>query len=286
MGRIRLNLEAILKIFILLGFAIFFFIIIQSGKANLYVHPRIIPYMKFGIGAMVILAFFVTRTIVSPRRQKFNILPYLIFILPLVSGFVLPAKVLDSANISSGTFVMGQSGKSDSESTKDAEDGSKLDKDVENVKNSDLDSLDEVTVTPEPTEQINTSEIGTQKEPVPEGNKVVVEDSNYSSWMTMIYSDIDKYAGKEIEMVGFVLKDKELNDRQFVCARLWMTCCAADLQPVGLICEYNKASERQKDTWVKVKGVIKKTEFNGHPNPFIEVKSFEKTQKPKNEYVF
>lgn len=63
------NIEAVLKLTILLGFALFFYSTISSGTVRLYVHPRLVSYMKFGIAAMVLIALFIVRDVFKPKRK-------------------------------------------------------------------------------------------------------------------------------------------------------------------------------------------------------------------------
>jgi putative membrane protein len=98
--------------------------------------------------------------------------------------------------------------------------------------------------------------------------------------------DTKKYENKTIELTGFVFRDKDFNDTSFIAARSLITCCAADTSIVGLICEYNDGKQLKNDTWIKVKGKIKDTSFNGQQMPMIVVEKCEEIEKPKNEYIY
>ena len=100
----RFNIEAIIKLIILLGFALFFLITINNGKIQLFVHPRLIPYMKFGSIAMIIISIFIFGDVFKPQRRKVNLLPYLFFVIPLLMAFTLPAKALDPSSMSFGNI--------------------------------------------------------------------------------------------------------------------------------------------------------------------------------------
>jgi len=65
-----------------------------------------------------------------------------------------------------------------------------------------------------------------------------------------------------------------------------MVCCAADMQPVGFLCRYEQTSNLKSDSWVKVTGVIGKTEFEGENVPFIEAQSVTNVDKPENDYIY
>ena len=73
------------------------------------------------------------------------------------------------------------------------------------------------------------------------GNTIVMTDESFIPWIEELYGNLSKYEGKKIEVVGFVFKDKEFGQSNFVPARLTMNCCAADMQPVGILCEYQRA---------------------------------------------
>jgi putative membrane protein len=79
-----------------------------------------------------------------------------------------------------------------------------------------------------------------------------------------------------------------MNDgkNEFVPARFMMSCCTADLQPVGFLCRYEKASNLKNDTWIEVTGTIKITDYYGEKTPIIIVDKVEDATIPINEYVY
>ncbi len=248
----RVNFDAVLKIFILLGFALFFFMLIHTGKIQLYVNPRIVPYVKFCIIVMVIISLFLCRDIFKPRR-KVTLTPYLFFLLPLFMAFSLPAKSMDSTSMAFGDVTLTNIDNSQSSSTTDF-----------------------VQTVPDTTD--STLKL--------QGDTIVVRDNNFVQWIEEIYNNMSKYEDKKIEIIGFVFKDKELRENEFVPARLMMACCTADLQPVGFLCQYVKASELKKDSWIKVTGTIKAIDYKGQKTPAIKADKVENTIKPENEYVY
>lgn len=267
----RINIEAALQFFILLGFALFFYSIIDSGQVGFYVHPRIIPYMKFGIGAMAIIALFLARTIFRPQRRQANLLPYLLFIIPLATAFLLPGKEIGATTLAGGNFMAAQTVKNtgiDIQSSSVGEGGTINNSAVTGGKNSSAVKGGSVT----------TSFF--------KGEPLVLEDENFVLGTDELYNNMEKYKGKKIEMLGKVVKDKELEENQFVTARFMMACCAADLQPVGLLCRYDKAGEWKTDTWVKIAGTLVIEDFKGAKTPVIAVEKIEKAEKPANEYVY
>lgn len=247
----KINMEVLIRLLILLGFTVFFYLIIQSGKALIYVHPRIVPYMKFGIAALVLISIFNFLDIFRKERRKPNLLPYLVFIVPLFLAFTFPAKSLDTnwTSVSNLNPVKN------------------VNKGATSSNSSSFDST--LTL---------------------QGGMVVVEDSNFYKWVHELnYStakNINKYDGKKIQVVGCVLKSKQFKEHEFFTARFMMSCCAADLQPTGFMCRYERAQNLKENRWVKIIGTVNKVESNGYFNPVIDVESIEKVDRPENAYIF
>lgn len=312
----RINIEAVLKLIILLGFALFFYLTIESGKALLYIHPRIVPYMNFGIVAMILISLFIVRDIFKPKR-KVSITPYLFFLIPLIMAFALPAKSMDSTSMAFGKIKITQQSRnamqnndsneiitqySDAESdiaasdndTSNSDSNNKTlssnaaDDDTANSKSSSDNTLSSIDNISSPdsvsNEQANSDELG--KPLKMQNNTIVMDDDNFTLWMDEIYLNMEKYEGKKIQLIGLVFKNKEFKLNEFVPARLTMSCCSADLQPIGFLCRYNNASELKQDSWVKVSGIIKSADYNGDKMPIIVAEKVEKAEKPKNEYVY
>lgn len=106
--------------------------------------------------------------------------------------------------------------------------------------------------------------------------KITVSDRDFSMWLTELYDNMKSYEGYTIIMTGYVFKDSELlNENEFAAARPMMSCCAADLAPAGLICQYDKASQLEANSWVTVEGIltIEQYEYEGtkYDDPQISV---------------
>lgn len=294
----RFNIEVVLKLIILLGFALFFFITIQTGKVLIFVHPRIVPYLNFGIVAMLVMSLVILGDVFKPRRQKVNVFQYLFFIIPLIMAFSLPSKDISSSSMSFGNMnVAGQmnSTSQDDTSNIDSLDNSNtsdnLSADSSGSDNSaDLNSVSDDTssaINKQNTDTSLTAGNETEDDSLElQGDTVVMDDSNFVSWVQEIYNNLSKYEGKKIKVTGFVFKDKQFKSNEFVPARLMMVCCAADLNPIGLLAHYNKASELKQDSWFEFSGNIVKGEFEGQQTPVIDIKSIQKIEKPKTEYVY
>lgn len=120
-----------------------------------------------------------------------------------------------------------------------------------------------------------------------EGN-IKINEENYIDALSEIYSDIEKYKGKNIEIDGFVFRNDSMKQNQFLVARNVITCCIADAGLFGYLLESDNLDNIPDNTWILVKGKLRKIEFHGDYVPGIEVKkegiSF--PMRPKNEYIF
>ena len=87
-------------------------------------------------------------------------------------------------------------------------------------------------------------------------------------------------------VTGFVFRDESFGTDQFVAARLLMVCCAADMQTVGLLCQYDGAAQFESDSWVTVTGVLQKVPFGGEDAPCIAVESAVAAEEPEDAYIY
>lgn len=262
----KINIEVLLKLIILIGFSFFFYDLIKTGKVLLYVNPRIIPYVKFAILTMIALSLFVSRDLFKAKR-KVNIKPYLFFIIPLFMAFLTP-----TTSVSSKSMALTRSKSTAQIESQQGNNSEEIKTNQEKPKDSTV------------TENANSSKEDLELEM--QNNVIVVNDNSFIKWTQEITYNMLKYEGKKIELTGFVFKDEHFKENEFVPARLMMSCCAADLQPVGLLCNYDKAKELNQDSWVIVTGKIKILDYNGEKTPVIIADTIKNTEKPKNEYVY
>lgn len=116
--------------------------------------------------------------------------------------------------------------------------------------------------------------------------RITVKNEEFYSWISELTGNLDKYTGYTVVMTGYVYKDPQfVSSGEFVPARLLMTCCTADLSPIGLLCKYAKAASLPEKSWVTVEGTLIKGSFQGSPDPQLQVTKVTKAQ-PVNDYVY
>lgn len=68
----KLDMDVILKMLILLGFSIFYLVIILNNQILIYVHPRIVPFAIFGMISMFIIALFLFQIVLIIEKEKLS----------------------------------------------------------------------------------------------------------------------------------------------------------------------------------------------------------------------
>ncbi len=255
-----INRSAMLKMMILLGFALFLGAILITGDVTRYVHPRNIPFIAFGAVIMAVIACFYALELFRPGHKKTRALPLLFFVVPLLMAFALPAQAFDSESSNVGSVSLQNPGPG---SAPAADSG-------------------QAEATPAPTAP-QLSDTG----PALQNGTVVMESDNFYPWLETLYDDTGAYVGKRIEVVGFVYRDADrMGEGAFVPARLMMVCCAADMTPVGLLCLYDGADRLKQDAWVKVTGTVGTTKLDGETIPCIRNAKVEPADAPAEDYIY
>jgi uncharacterized repeat protein (TIGR03943 family) len=92
--------------------------------------------------------------------------------------------------------------------------------------------------------------------------------------------------GQDISVSGYVLDQGE--DDVFLLARMTVTCCAVDAQPIGLpVYRPDWKSELRESTWIAIKGTFVEDVGRGGRHPVvISIDTLNKIEEPDNPYVF
>lgn len=115
---------------------------------------------------------------------------------------------------------------------------------------------------------------------------IEVRTDIYMEILTTIVTFQEQFAGKEIELTGFVYREKNLDKNQLVVGRIAVQCCTADATPYGVLTEFPEASGFADDTWVKLKGTLGQTQYNGNTIIKVEVTESEVIPAPDNPYIY
>ncbi len=231
----------------------------------------------------------------TPFNSK-KLLSYMVIVFPLITGFLLPAKVLDAsiANKKGGMAIIAnhkQQQKNETNNESNQLDENSEDNKIDMSENENLEEplqIEEHEIDPKITVQEEMSEENYEllKKKIAQKPSVVMEDSLYSTYYEDIHQDIHKYKGKPIQLMGFVYKEDGFEQDQLVIARFLITHCVADASIVGFLTELPEASSIDTDTWIEVNGVLDITTYNGVELPFIKITDWKKVTEPEEPYIY
>ncbi|WLR54768.1 TIGR03943 family protein [Mesobacillus subterraneus] len=312
---------------ILLGFSVLIYMLHFTGKIYLFINPKYL-LLSQAAAFLFLLLFFIQLTRVwtikgehdhdscshmgeccshddhhdhfhdhgtTPFSVK-KLLSYSIIVLPLLSGFFLPAKVLDSAIADkkgamlsiAGSSKSGQGNQTTSETTEQA--------DSQETNEAGLpaeESDDSAGQVPEGTEtatgyenQMTDEEYNKKIKELETGSTIIFNDSIYSSYYEKISSDINKFQGRKVSLYGFVYKEEGFTENQLVVSRFLVTHCVADASIIGFLSEFPDAAKIEKDTWIKIEGVIEAGSYMDTAIPLVKVSKWEITEEPAVPYLY
>lgn len=312
---------------ILLGFSVLIYMLHFTGKIYLFINPKYL-LLSQAAAFLFLLLFFIQITRVWTIKKEHDhdscnhvgeccshddhhdhfhdhgttpfsvkkLLSYSIIVLPLLSGFFLPAKVLDSAIADkkgamlsiAGSSKSGQGNQTTSETTEQA-DSQETNEAGQPAEESD-DSAGQV---PEGTEtatgyenQMTDEEYNKKIKELETGSTIIFNDSIYSSYYEKISSDIDKFQGRKVSLYGFVYKEEGFTENQLVVSRFLVTHCVADASIIGFLSEFPDAAKIEKDTWIKIEGVIETGSYMDTAIPLVKVSKWEITEEPVVPYLY
>ena len=285
----RINWEALAQALILACCAIAFAVLLITGMIRSYVHPRIEKYAWFAVVVLILMTVSMLPMIRQPKRKS-RWLPIFILMVPLLSGFAMPAATGMISLQNNNTIIPGASPSSSvtlSASQSDSASVSDTSSVVTTTSSSDTSRSGKVqssTITTSETSSLTTT---TAQEATSDGVEVIADD-DFIKWLNEALDNPPAYKGKTVKIRGFVFRSDELANNEFVPARLCMVCCAADLAPCGFVCRSDDAQKWATDSWVWVTATIQ-LEYDSYYQkdvPVLIASKIEAAEKPKNEILY
>ncbi|PYZ98517.1 TIGR03943 family protein [Alteribacter lacisalsi] len=324
------SFHAFIQGIILIGFALLMLWFVLSGNIVYYIAPKMMPFVYFGL-----VTFFILGIVQVFRSTKKNdssgaactcghdhripgppivkLLIYSIFILPVLMGFVLPDRALDSSVASNRGMIYGSGNSPSADAAQEAgrqteaaetaeEEQSTADEYLEDPEGymesleADTSGTGEAPSPDEMDEHFTVEDFYDQEgfdqyyvelaEKLKHEDVITVTEDNYLDIMTVMDVHLDEFIGKDIEMIGFAFREPDFDDHQLVAARFSMTCCTADAGVYGTLIESSHAKEIEEDTWIHVYGTIKEGEYNGYRLPVITDADLNEVEEPDSPYVY
>jgi putative membrane protein len=115
---------------------------------------------------------------------------------------------------------------------------------------------------------------------------IPVKEELFMETLTTVDLYLDKFVGKKMQLTGFVYRQEDMKDNQFVVGRFAVQCCSADASPYGVLVEYDRAQQFADDSWVTVTGTIQQTKFNDMDIMLLKVEKIAKAEPAKAQYVY
>ncbi len=115
------------------------------------------------------------------------------------------------------------------------------------------------------------------------------EDRSLVDWARTlnVYPEPDSYTGQKAKVQGFVVHPPDIGENYIFLARFVITCCAADVYPVGLPVKLPENQERYPpDTWLEVEGQMITETLAGKRNLTIAATSIQEIPQPRNPYSY
>jgi uncharacterized repeat protein (TIGR03943 family) len=120
----------------------------------------------------------------------------------------------------------------------------------------------------------------------PEGFvKAEVIDFLYAASEPTLRSDFEN---EIVEVIGQVMPDNDSTARgtRFILVRMFMTCCAADARPVGVVVELDFPTTLGEMSWVRVIGKVEFPLVNGKPAAIVSAREVIKTDPPAESMLY
>lgn len=234
----QLNPQVLLEAAALLAVATWLSYDLISGRYLVYVTPRMTPYL---IGAVIVLSIWAAVALTRLFRPitRARVLHSFVLILPLLLLLLPHGDVSASADDFSTTGASVATG-----TTKTAAPSS---------------TPDRTSATQEPQ-----STVETQDAPAEEiagldrdSKTITLSTEDFYAWISRFYNEPSTYKGYTVCITGYVINGTDVfAENEFALARLMMSCCVADLSPVGLICVYDQAADLVADDWISLEGTL------------------------------
>ncbi len=263
--------------FILLsGLALYLTYLLREGEIISFIHPKRIPLMWATLaGIMTLVAYQSTKIFTIPSR-KASLKSYfsLGFIL-LCGGITLTAGETDRF--------------SSVQTSKNISIASQMQKNYE-VIDSTATQSEKVLDVERYAHDWAQAQARQADEAVFSSDTITVTGDNYIKVLSEIENNSERHIGKKMILEGFIYREPGFAPDEFVIARMYMICCAADAQITGLMCKGSKSTSLADDQWVRVEGILEVQAYkiDGEESliPIIKISEVLPLATPENQYIY
>ncbi|MEM6284868.1 MAG: TIGR03943 family protein [Chloroflexota bacterium] len=117
---------------------------------------------------------------------------------------------------------------------------------------------------------------------------IAPENRNILDWLREFNSstNYDVFNGQPANVSGFIYREPDFAENQFMVARFTVSCCVADASALGLPVFADNAPDFQTGEWVQISGTVQVDEFTGEVLPIINSRSIERIELPEHPYLY
>jgi putative membrane protein len=257
-------MSALLRVFVLFGFALLLSYLIISRDLDYFINPRLQYLSVVSVLCLLILGMIQLKNVGKRSIHPVGVWGYFMICLPIAFFLVFPSKPPDTslADNKMYTYVPNQV---------------KGTKPVTNQSN---------TAPQELTEEEWEIPYKKKASKLKKLSIIVLTNENYVEVVNVLLMYPEQFIGKKIRTVGFVYREEGLKPDQFVLARLSMTCCVADAGVIGFLIDTPQSNLFKKDQWFQIEGTfeLKKNEYGDVPG--LKIENYKKVPALKNSYVY
>jgi len=303
------TLHYVLRALLMGGFSFLIVKLVQDNRLHYYIAPRTEFIVKLAALVMFILAVVFAYIALhnathkheascgcshQPSKSKTkNIVAYSMFLLPLLLGLFTS----DGSNItslkgvnltSSSNYISNQAAAPLETSIAEApsattrtDTGSDIQTDDSANSSSNSEAIDVLFPYDEYTEM--HAILGKK---FYDQDTIYVHEEGFIETLTTLDLYKENFLGKTIVISGFVYREEDMTQNQFVIARLAMMCCSADTEPYGVLATYSHGNQLIEDTWVRITGILTTTNYRDLEIMDLDVSKIEYMNTPSSPYVY
>ena len=111
---------------------------------------------------------------------------------------------------------------------------------------------------------------------------------DFGLWYIDVMSNTERYLNRNVRVRGMVFRASNVPKGYFVISRRAMTCCANDIQVVGILVKAPNAADFKDGAWVEVTGRIiaeKQSAYKGE-GPVLNAAEIKETEAAPSELVY
>ncbi|MFC4775196.1 TIGR03943 family putative permease subunit [Paenibacillus sp. GCM10023252] len=204
----------------------------------------------------------------EPKSQLVRNIGYLVLLVPILTGILLPVQTLDSSFVKAKGFsfpILEASADNPGQhqflkpdtSIYYGADG------YEEVKNKEL------------AEFLNCKTVN-------------LSDDDYLKGMEVIYNYPGRFMGKTISFDGFIYRGEQASANQYFVFRFGFIHCAADSGVFGMLAEFPQGTQLPDDKWVHVTGRLSSMLYQPFKQtiPMLQVTEWKELPTPQDPYVY